>query len=256
MFIQEALAYRLESLVWFLLDILPPAVMIVLWLAAFRERDQIGGYSLGAMLLYYLATGVFTTLLTTHPEWNTAYEIRMGEFSRLLLKPLSPHVYIFIGDMAWKLMRLILLMPVVLVALGLLLGRLDWPALRAEHVLGLAFIIPISLLMQFAIKLTLGYMAFWLSEPSGLYGLFGTVLAFLGGAIVPLDLMPEGLVRVSGWLPFHYFYFFPAQLLLGRLEGAEILWGSLVAAVWCAGSIAVLLAVYRTGIRDYAAVGG
>ena len=256
MFLQDALAYRLEGFVWFLLDILPPVVMIALWLAAFKDRSVIGGYTLGSMLLYYFAMGAFSTLLTGHPEWGASYEIRMGEYSRLLLKPISPNLYYFIGQIAWKIVRLLFLSPIVIVGVALLFGKLEWPALQPHHLLGLAAAIPLSYVMQFCFKLGLGYLAFWVSEPSGFYGLFGTTLAFLGGAILPLDLMPAGLLRASAWLPFHYFLFFPVQLLLGRVSAGEVVLGLAASAVWCAVSIGFMTLIFRLGIRDYAAVGG
>src|SRR5215210_7054000 len=118
---QDALQYRVESLIWFLFDVLPPLMMVFVWLAAYRETDDVAGYRLGAMLGYYLGLTLLRNIITPHPEWDIADSIRNGRLSMLLLKPLAPWGYWLVGDCASRLFRFVLVAPVLLVAL-LLLG--------------------------------------------------------------------------------------------------------------------------------------
>ena len=111
---QEAFQYRSESFVWFLFDVIGPLVMILMWRAAYGDADRIGGYTMGQMMLYYVGMMSLRTLLNVHPEWAISEEIRTGTFSKHLLRPLPFNRFHLIGEMAWKLLRLIFLLPVVI----------------------------------------------------------------------------------------------------------------------------------------------
>ena len=62
---------------------------------------------------------------------------------------------------------------------------------------------------------------------------------FLAGSIVPLDLMPAAVERVTHFLPFRYLYFFQVQLLQGRLEFTAALAGLAIQAGVAAGELSV-----------------
>ena len=61
---------------------------------------------------------------------------------------------------------------------------------------------------------------------------YAVVTMFLAGSIVPLDLMPEAVERVTHFLPFRYLYFFQVQLLQGRLDFLSALGGLAIQAGW------------------------
>jgi ABC-2 type transport system permease protein len=253
--LQDALQYRIESFIWFLFDVLPPLMMVFVWLAAYRETDQVGGYSLGAKLGYYLGLALLRNVITPHPEWEIAESIRNGRLSILLLKPVSAWLYWLIGDAASRLFRLVLVGPVLLAATLLLGDRATPPRVDPEALLALALALPLAYALSFFLKLSHGFAGFWLLDINGLAGLFEVAVFLFGGTIVPLELMPPWLRAVADALPFEYIYYFPLAIVLGRLHGAD-LWGRLaVQAGWTV--IAFLLAglLWRRGLRRYEAVG-
>ena len=75
----EGLQYPIEAAIWFLFDLLPPIVMVFLWLGAYEGRAEVAGYTLDQMLGYYVGILILQTLITAHAEWDVSYKIRKGE---------------------------------------------------------------------------------------------------------------------------------------------------------------------------------
>ena len=47
----------------------------------------------------------------------------------------------------------------------------------------------------------------------------------LGGVVIPVELFPETMQRVLAWTPFPYVLDFPVRVMIGRIEGIEMLAG-------------------------------
>jgi ABC-2 type transport system permease protein len=217
---QDAVQYRLEGAIWFLFDVLPSLMMVFVWLAAYRETDNVGGYSLGAMLGYYLGLALLRNAITSHPEWDIAESIRNGRLSMLLLRPINPWGYWMVSDAAWRLFRLLLVGPVLIAAVSLLGGQVDPPRLTPASGLALALSLPLAYLLCYLLKICLGFSGFWLIEIGGLAGTLDVAMYIFGATIVPLELMPAPLQLIASWLPFQYVYYYPLSLALGRLSGS------------------------------------
>ena len=65
-----------------------------------------------------------------------------------------------------------------------------------------------SFLLNYCLKMCLGLLAFWVGETGGIIQAYAVVTMFLAGSIIPLDLMPAAVERVTHFLPF------PLPLLL------------------------------------------
>jgi ABC-2 type transport system permease protein len=254
---EEALAYRAESFVWFVGDVVQPLVMVALWLAAYREVDRIGAYTVDAMVSYYVLMLVFRTLLTPHPEWETSRSIREGDFGRHLLRPLPFDVFQLAGEFAWKGVRLFFLTPTVIFLLL-------WQGERVLAAFGLRWeLVPVflaslvlSFLLSYYLRVAMGMLAFWISQTGGVFELFYVVQSFLSGLIIPLDIMPEAVQAATAFSPFPYFYFFPIQLAQGRLELAQAVQGLAIQAAWLVVSFLLMRLVFTLGVRRFSAYGG
>ena len=54
----------------------------------------------------------------------------------------------------------------------------------------------------------------------------------LSGALVPLDLFPDAVRAVVAYTPFPYMIDFPAQVLLGKVAGADLWHGLAAQGAW------------------------
>lgn len=253
---QEALQYRAESAIWFLYDVLGPIMMAFVWLAAYQGQSQVAGYDLGAMLLYTLGAMVLRNAITSHCEWDIDRQIRQGELSTVLVRPMNPWGMWLVPDFAWRILRLMLVAPVLLVCLLWLAPYLDAPRLGWSELPSVAFSIALGYLACFFLKLCLGFTGFWLTDISGMVTLYEVLTYVFGGFLVPIDLLPGWLRPVADVLPFQYLFSVPLQAAIGRLGGPDLTRALSVQVGWTAALGLVAYLLWRHGLRRYEAVGG
>jgi ABC-2 type transport system permease protein len=98
-------------------------------------------------------------------------------------------------------------------------------------------------------------IAFWITRTGTLNQLYGTATAFLAGMIAPLSLFPEPIRIVASILPFRWMVAFPVEVLLGRVDGGELLIGMGMQVLWIALALLGLRWMWSHGVRRYSAVG-
>ena len=174
--------YRAEALVWFVGEAIIPLVMVALWLAAYRSVDRIGNYAVEDMVSYYVMFLVLSNLLTPHLEWNTGEFIRSGTFSKHLLRPFTYQLWQLTVEVAYKGVRVVFLVPMLLLFL-LLFGQemLGSFALRWETTPILLASMIMSFLLNYCLKMCLGLLAFWVGETGGIIQAYAVVTMFLAG---------------------------------------------------------------------------
>ena len=111
-------------------------------------------------------------------------------------------------------------------------------------------------LLNYYLKVTLGLLAFWMTESLGVFNVFFLVQLLFEGTVIPLDLLPLWAQRVGDFLPFRYFYFFSMTVLQGKVEAARAYHELIVQFGWFLAAYLGMRLVYRRGVRRYSAVGG
>ena len=253
---QDAVQYRAEAVIWFLYDILGPIMMAFVWLAAYEGQSQVAGYGLGSMLLYTLGAMVLRNAITSHCEWDVDRQIRQGELSMLLVRPMNPWATWVVPDFAWRMFRLVLVAPVLLVCLLWLGPYLEAPRVALGWLPLVALSLALGYVTCFFLKLCIGFSGFWLTDVFSLVTLYELMSFIFGGVLLPLDLLPAWLRPVADVLPFQYVFYVPLQAAIGRLAGPELA-QALLAQVGWAGALGLLAyGIWRRGLRRYEAVGG
>src|SRR5439155_25458570 len=118
----------------------------------------------------------------------------------------------------------------------------------------------ISLLLGFLIgfffEASIGMVGFWFLEVTSLLYIVNTLNFFVSGQMVPVDLLTFPWDILLKFLPFQYMAYFPAAILLGKVEGAELIYWLLGEAAWVLGFIVLSGWLYRLGLRRYTSEGG
>jgi ABC-2 type transport system permease protein len=84
---------------------------------------------------------------------------------------------------------------------------------------------------------------------------FYALILLFSGQFVPLALMPQLIQDIAQYLPFQLLIYFPVQLILGNLSGAQIVQGFISGTIWLAVSIMIFNWVWRNGVKRFSAVG-
>lgn len=248
----EAVAYRAEMLVWVLATTMP-LVMLALW-SAVSQSGPIGRYGQAQFTAYFLATFIVRQLTGSWAYWEINFEVRNGTLAMRLLRPVHPLWAYAAENIAAMPMRVVVSLPVAVVALGLV-GR-GWvthdPVLWALWAISLALAWFITLL----VNLVIGCAAFFLDSSAKLMDLWGVFFFVLSGYLIPVDLFPSAVGRIVDWLPFRYQIGLPVELMTGGHARAAAI--ALVTRQWAWAIVLLVLtsAAWRGGLRRFAAFGG
>lgn len=242
--------YRAEVLIWMVAGTLP-LIMMFIWMGL-AANGPVGGYAAEDFAAYFLLVFVLRQFTVCWVVQPLSREIRLGEMSARLMRPLDPY-WIHVADhMIALLMRLPLVPPVVLLGL-ILTGALAKLSLAAAPLFLLAIVG--AWLIRFNLHYSMGLVAFWSDQAASFEGLLFTIYMVFGGALFPIELLPPAAQAAIALTPFPYMIGFPVDIMLGKLSGAALLRGFAMQALWILVFIGLRQLMWRAGLKRYSAVG-
>ncbi|MCE7938867.1 ABC transporter permease [bacterium] len=252
--IQEQLQYRAANYFYMVGMIAEPVIYLVVWSTVARSQGgAVGGYTPGAFAAYYIVWTLVRNMNIVFTPYGWEGRIRQGQLSMALLRPIHPlhaDVAFFAG---WKVVVILLWLP-----LAAFLAWVFEPDLHPSWLEVGVFAIAIwgAYLIRTLLLAILGMITFWTTRVSAIFELFFAAELVLSGRLVPMSLMPAWVQRTAGWLPFQWTFGFPIEALVGALPPGELARGLGMQVAWIALGTAAVGAVWRVGIRRFAAVGG
>ncbi len=255
--LQDTFVYRWNFLLRALFSTVPLLGTVFIWRAVFDARGgMIGSYDYRGMIFYFLLMVLIDNLVTpTEDEWRIAAEIREGQVSALIVKPLNHLAYRVSLFASYRALYACVTLPMVAFIFWCFRDYLRLP----EHLVTwplFALSVGMAAFLQFFIAYSLAMMAFWILEISTLVFIFFSFEYFLSGQVFPLDLLPAWLHGFIQYSPFTYELFFPAQVFLERVQGVDLLRGLCMQALWVAAAFTLARSLWHAGVRHYQAVGG
>jgi ABC-2 type transport system permease protein len=248
----EVVAYRAEFLVWVLATTMP-LIMMAVWTTVARDAP-VGRFDQQAFVVYFLATFIVRQLASSWVAWQLNFEIRHGQLSMRLLRPVSPILTYATENFAALPLRGVVSLPVaaiLLVTVGT--GRLTHdPVLWALWVVSLAGAWAITFFAGVAI----GALAFFVDSSAKVMELWLGVFIVLSGYTIPIELLPPAIRSLTTWLPFRYQLGLPVELMTGAHDVRAA--AALLAGQWAWVACMALAAavIWRRGLARFAAFGG
>ncbi|MBI3882069.1 MAG: ABC-2 family transporter protein [Verrucomicrobia bacterium] len=257
--IQNTLAYRVNFLFRTLFGFIPLTGTILLWRAIYDGKGaggKVAAYSLAGMISYYLLVTIVDVLTAVNEDdWQIAADIKDGNISQFLLKPID---YLWYRLCLFFSGRLIFsVIAAVPVTVFILLQR-QYFVLPPDGITFAAFCFStvLTALLQFFISYSMAMLAFWVLEVSTFIFIVFAFEYIASGHLFPLNILPPMWQDVMFFTPFPFQLYFPVSIYLGQLSRAELAWGLAVQAGWVALFYCVARFMWRRGIRKYSAVGG
>lgn len=251
-YFQEGLAYRASGLIWIMTDLVTAVTMPLVWARASSSGD-IAGYRSADFVLYYLCMLLMGCFITSHIMWEVAMEIKEGQFSTALLRPISFFQLTFFRNLSWRIIRTSLFLPIFLVLLWGYRGFLG----DAHVHLGLPFWISFVLghLVSFNFVVMMALVALFTQEAMSIFELYYVPMLFLSGQIFPISLLPAWAGNLAKVFPFYYTTGAPTEILIGRVQG-DAVWSVIgMQCLWIAVAYVVGHALWKRGLRHYSGVG-
>lgn len=249
----QLMQYRVGFFFWMVGMVFEPIIYLVVWSSvALEQGGEIGGYTPGTFAAYYIVWTLVRQMNIGLTPWAFEGRILRGQLSPFLLRP----IHVFHSDLAsffgMKVVFTLVWLPVAAVLVLLFQPELapNW-----WQILGFSVAIITGFVMRFILLWALGMITFWVKRVSAFFDVYFGLELFLSGRLVPINLLPDWAERLAEWLPYKWSFGFPIELLLGRLSVAEMGYGFLMQVVWGAAGTAVMLILWRQGLKRYSAVG-
>lgn len=251
--LQTQFQYRTNLLGWMIVSAIPAFVLINVWFAILGNKSSINGFSKGDFIVYYLFMAFGWYIVGGWYGQFLGEAIQRGEVNTSLLKPYSIVLERAFSEQAWKVVSIIIGLPILLIILFFLRDSIHLSLSFKEGLLLL-----LSLLLggiNFAlVEAIIGVSGFWFVQMWPVSNLNYIAGLLFGGLSVPLVLMPQSLQVVASILPYKYQFYIPITLLLHK-STAPLLDISIQVL-----SICILFCIYKLlwqlGIRKFEAIGG
>ena len=257
--IQNNLQYRANYLTRTLFSFIPLFAMLSLWRTIYHNNGGVGdrnGYTEAQMIFYYLLVAIVDVLTAVNEDdWQIAADIREGNISQFLLKPV---------DYLWYRLCLFVSGRIAFISMACIpLGIFVFcfraycvaPASMAAMIVFLVSLI-LTALLQFFISYAMAMLAFWLLEISTFIFILFAFEYLASGHLFPLDVLPPVLRDLLFFTPFPYQLYFPISIYMGKATGMDIWRGLAIQAMWVLLAYGAARFMWRRGVKKYSAFGG
>lgn len=251
--LQTEMQYRANLVMWFVVGAIGPLSMVIVWFAILGDRSDIGGYTKGDFVIYYLLITFGWYIVGGEFSRQIGREIRNGGINKTLLKPYSVVLGEAATEQAWKLTSFLVSAPVLLIVMYLMRDYIVFRMIPSQAG-WIVLTLFLGAIIFALIQATIGILAFWVTEIWPFAEMFDVVLHLFGGTLAPIALLPLVVQKVTVFLPFRYIFYEPINMILGNQPDP-------FSVVWKQGlCIVVLYVIYkltwRAGIRRYEGIGG
>jgi ABC-2 type transport system permease protein len=256
--LQNNLTYRVNFLFRSLFGLIPLMASLSLWrtIYAGKAGGSVGGFTQAQMVSYYLMVVIVDMMTAVYEDdWQIAADIKDGNISQFLLKPIN-----FIGyRLSLFFSGRIIYAGVALVPVGIFIAwhhaNFVFPADAATFGL-FALSVLLTALLQFFTSFAMAMLAFWVTEVSTFIFILYAFEYLASGHLFPLDILPPSLLTVLNCTPFPYQLYFPVSVYLGKVTGAALVNGLFVQALWVVVAFFGARWMWSRGLKKYSAAGG
>ena len=247
-------AYRAEIVIW-MLAVAVPLIMMAVWIGkAQAGGGTVGGLDTREFAAYFLAAWLAQQSTVSWVAWELDMDIRQGNLSPKLLRPLDPFWEFLMQHLTERFVRVPLVIGLVLI--GLLLapaGTVLTPGLEATLLFMLS--VTLAFLIRFMIDYIIGILAFWTEQALAFDETYFILATFLAGGFAPLELFPTAVRNFVEWTPFPYVVYYPAKILTGQLPASDTARVFAVQLAWVLSLVLLRQVMWRVGLKKYGAVG-
>jgi len=223
-----------------------------LWKVIFATQGEvIPGFTL-PMMVWYLVFG--EALITSIGKFvkEVGDDIKSGEIANYLTKPYNYIIYKMSVAFGKALINFLLTILFGGIIAYLMVGGIKISLVSLPFLLIVAFL---AIILNLVIASIISLFAFWIEDASSLSYIYSQITFIFGGMIVPLELYPPLVAKISSILPFSYSAYHASKLAL--IFSYETFFKVVVVQLlWILFFIGVLFIFYRYIIKKVSVNGG
>lgn len=248
---EDVLQERSRAFVYFLLNIVNPLILILFWSGATSNSSIIAGFTRNQINTYYVLLVIVVTIVVSHIEESIAKaDIRDGLLVSYLLRPFSYLTFKFFQELPHRVLQGIFGIISYVILSNLIPGVSD-AILTPTTVV----IIALAYLLCFLMQASIGLLAFWIIEISGVLNMGEVIRAVFSGILVPIVFLPDYLANIAYITPYPYIIYFPVISLQGLADTNLQMWVMSMQIMWITFFYILYKVLWHFGIRQFSGVG-
>lgn len=225
------LSYRFDVAMTVLFTISKILFAYILWGAIFSENETVSGFTFKMMLSYYIISSFLSQIeMSQVVSVEMSERIRDGTFSKYMVIPLNTRGY-FIAQTVGAIVFYLVINLIGTIVWVFIFGANFVITNNIITILLAILMIVLGLLFMIQLNYFLGILAFKFLDIDIFLMLKNNMISFITGGLIPLALLPQGIISVMRFFPFYYVTYLPSMLLIGRNEN-EALIGVVVLSIW------------------------
>jgi len=252
---ERAVEYRFRAFAWIIIDLVFPTVLAVVFATVLGPGQKVFGFGRSELILYFMLVGFFRSIVNTHNEENVNKHIKEGKISNFLTKPVSYFLFSLCTQVGWNLHKLLLNIPVFILWFIIFSQFINLDLKVNAYLLALPILIVLALFCDFCYTSALSMVSFWLIESFSIFNLSSALIYVFAGSLMPIDLLPIPVQKVSQFLPFQHIIYSPVKYSLGLLSPDSLMISLLNLCVWSASFTLIYKFLWRRGLKVYEGLG-
>ena len=194
------------------------------------------------LFMQVLQLGYSPTMYVTYELFQ---EINNGTIITWIMRPITYPIYVLAQKFSQFLLNTSVAVLVSLAISSFLGYRISLICL----LLGVLAIVGGNLLL-FELQFLIGALTFWLKNVITLRDVVMNILFVIGGTMIPIDMTPLLLQKITVYTPISFIYFLPAKILSNQYEIELIFKSIILQFFWVIILGIVIMIVWQEGIRD------
>lgn len=247
--LQRHYEYRVDFMFKIIKYVLAILLLAMVWAAVGRGSDN-PLLLPESLIVYYLGSALIFDLSNFH-IWYVEEDIKLGNLSNLLLKPISSFWHYFSFQAAESLLDFVIKGIVLVPIIYLITGS----PIHFENLGLVLLMVPIIYYFSFVFFFSMSIMAFWLAEVNAVRWGWMAILRFISGVWIPLYLFPQQVQAFLLKLPFAHLVYSPIQMLLGEYSQSQILNTFSLLILWSIIMTIVMSLIWKRGLLAYESTG-
>jgi len=253
--VKNLFEYKVNILLKLVRPFIMTAALGSLWWVLFRVtgRESIGGFTKVSFITYLLTIRFIAVFSPGSASiFHINDEIRTGNFTMRLVRPINYLSWLFCRNLP---------VPLFSGIIGLFIVAVLSLLMRAKVPTGWNLVLFIcsvagTVIVQYACYQGIGILSFWIYEIFPVERFFKTLSGLLSGELIPLTLFGLSARTILQFLPFATLAFIPGGIYIGLFSTGEA--ATLVASqyAWAVILWAIVIRLYKGGVRKFEAQGG
>ena len=250
---KEAIAYPVVVMIWFMADTLTSIMLPFVWVAAAGKSDLVANMTRSEMVTYYLIAVVLSQFTTSHMMWDIAFDIQEGAVSAYLARPMSYMLAKVSHNVAWRSVKLVCFVPFLIFCFLVYRSLAPFSPMHFGPEFFLAA--TLGMVLSFLANFSVAMICFWVVEGRSIMETYYLPEMFLSGRMLPLSALPGWAIGAGQFLFFKYTNAFAIDICMGKIGGAEIVWGFGMQLFWIVVFAITGSFAFERGRRVYTGVG-